>query len=114
MNSKLNHIQNRPELASEANWSVANLAELCDVSVRTLERHFISKTGKSPKRWLSEQRQNEAKAHLAHGASVKETAARLGYKHPQHFSRQFKQFYGVSPTAKDVFDAEISNCRVFV
>jgi AraC-like DNA-binding protein len=34
---------------------------------------------------------------LREGASVKETAAKIGYKYPNHFSRQFKKYWGHSP-----------------
>lgn len=38
-----------------------------------------------------------AQALLAEGRTVAETAAALGFYYPQHFSRQFKAFFGVSP-----------------
>ena len=35
---------------------------------------------------------------LADNHSVSETADLLGYEHPQHFTRQFKNHFGVTPT----------------
>jgi transcriptional regulator GlxA family with amidase domain len=104
MNTKLRlkHIQNWPELAREAKWSVSALAKKCGVSVRTLERFYLKEIGKCPKAWLSEQRQRRAIELLRGGSSVKETAAYLGYKHATHFSREFKEHRGHSPTTKPI------------
>jgi transcriptional regulator GlxA family with amidase domain len=98
MNTKVNHIQNWPELALQAKWSASALAKKCNVSLRTLERHFVKHMGKSPKKWLSEQRQLRAVELLQDGNSVKETAGYLGYKHATHFSREFKDHWAYLPT----------------
>jgi AraC-like DNA-binding protein len=100
MNTFLNNRPNWPQLALQANWSVTKLAKLCGISSRTLERHFYAYMKKSPKSWLAEQRQRHGWALLCSGLSVKETAASLGYRHPTHFSRDFKKHLGSSPTAK--------------
>src|SRR6185437_6711921 len=85
-------------LASQAIWSVANLAKLCGVSERTLETHFRQNMGRTPKSWLSEHRQKLAAALLREGCLVKEVATQLGYKHPTHFSREFRKYWGSPPT----------------
>ena len=36
---------------------------------------------------------------LIGGTSITQTAELLGFDYPQHFTRVFKKFYGVSPTA---------------
>jgi AraC-like DNA-binding protein len=102
MNTKLNHIQNWPELARVANWCANTLAKNCSVSLRTLERYFLKEMGKCPKAWLSEQRQQRAIKLLQDGSSVKETAGRLDYKHPHHLSRDFKEHWGNCPTNKTI------------
>lgn len=98
MNTKLNQIQNWPELAREAKWSAATLARNCGVSLRTLQRHFLKEMGKSPRLWLAEQRQLEAIKVLKKCSCVKEAASNLGYKHTHHFSRDFKAHWGHCPT----------------
>jgi AraC-like DNA-binding protein len=98
MNTRLNHIQNWPELAEEANWSGTTLARNCGISLRTLQRHFLKTMGKTPKTWLDEQRHLQAVKLLREGSSIKETAAHLGYKHAHHFSRNFKKYFGFPPT----------------
>ncbi|MBQ7421884.1 MAG: AraC family transcriptional regulator [Alloprevotella sp.] len=40
-----------------------------------------------------------ARALLMSGATVSQTAAQLGFDYPQHFTRQFRNFFGLSPTA---------------
>jgi AraC-like DNA-binding protein len=86
--SRLNNILNWEELAQKAEWSVAALAKQCTVSVRTLHRHFLMRTGKSTKNWLAEQRQRRALELLRLGSSIKETAYCLGYQQPANFTRK--------------------------
>ena len=104
MNTKLNHVQDWQELAKQANWSVSRMAKLCNVSSRTLQRHFLKERQKTPKSWLVDERQKQAIAFLCAGTSVKVTAFRLGYKQPHHFSREFKLYWGVCPS-----DQRVSN-----
>jgi AraC-like DNA-binding protein len=98
MNSKLNHVQNWPELARQASWSATALAKLCGVSVNTLRRHFLQQMRKTPGTWLAEQRQHQAIELLRDGSSIKETASCLGYKQQTNFTRKFKEFWGACPS----------------
>jgi AraC-like DNA-binding protein len=98
MNTKLNTIQNWPELARQAKWSASTLAKLCGVSVRTLHRYFRQHMSKNTRTWLDEQRQHNAHALLCDGSSIKETAACLGYKQQSNFTRHYKQQTGFCPS----------------
>jgi transcriptional regulator GlxA family with amidase domain len=98
MNSNSNHIQDWSKIAREAKWSVSMLATLSGVSVRTLERHFLTHLGKRPKKWLVEQRQRRVGELLRQGFSVKEVAGFLHYKHPSHLTNEFKKHLGHSPS----------------
>jgi transcriptional regulator GlxA family with amidase domain len=100
MNKRLHQIQNWPERARAAKWSVVTLAENCGVSLRTLQRHFLKEMGKSPKKWLLEQRNQQAKELIQDGSRVKETAALLEYKHPSHLTNAYKKQWGHCPTDK--------------
>ena len=40
----------------------------------------------------------QLKEELASGANISEAAYDLGFNYPQHFSRMFKKFAGVSPS----------------
>lgn len=114
MNTKLNHVKNWPELAREANWRADKLANLCGVSVRTLERHFRQELGKSPKTWLSGQRQKQVIELLLDGSTVKETANCLDYKHPSHLTNEFKKHWGCCPTNKVTLVREKCNSVAFL
>jgi AraC-like DNA-binding protein len=100
MNSRLNHVQNWPELARQAKWSVTALAKQCNVSCDTLRRYFLKQMGKLPGEWLAEQRHHRALELLRGGSSVKETAACLGYKQQTNFTRKFKEDWGACPTLR--------------
>ena len=97
MNYKLNSEQDWQELARQANWRVTRLSKLCNISTRTLEMYFHKHFSIAPKIWLAKQRQQQAVELLRDGSTVKETAAQLGFKHPQHLSREFKKHSGFPP-----------------
>jgi len=98
LNTRLNQIQNWPELARQTSWSATTLAKLCGVSRDTLRRHFLQHFGKTPKVWLADQRQQQAMELLRDGSSIKETAACLGYKQQTNFTRKFKEHWGACPS----------------
>ncbi len=98
MNTRLKEVPNWPELARQADWSIAKLSKLCGVSQRVLERHFLENVGKTPRSWLAEHRQHCALQLLSGGSSVKEAAAYLGYKQATNFSRAFSKHWGSYPT----------------
>jgi len=95
----------RMELAIR--WMAQNLAErnpvsdLCDylqISPATLARMFQTHHGESPAVYHQRLKMARAQELLASDRfSVKEIAYALGYKHPNDFSRAFKQFVGKSP-----------------
>jgi AraC-like DNA-binding protein len=77
----------------------STLAQICQVSSRQLRRHFQQRFGRSPQDWLDEQRMLAAGPLLRKVRSVKQAAYELGFKQVSHFSRAFKEFYGINPTA---------------
>ena len=59
---------------------------------------FRQSTGKSPQRFLMNYRMIKAAEMLASTEKpVNEIGASVGYENPMHFSRAFKNIYGVSP-----------------
>ena len=59
-----------------------------------------SKTGKSINNWIAEKVIAEAQAILSRSpTSIQEVASQLGFKEPGHFSRYFKKYTRMSPSA---------------
>ena len=85
------------QLAKNAQFRPHALAEVCGVSMRTLQRYFRAQYNQTVSDWLRELRLNEALNFLKACDSVKEVAFELGYKQPSHFTRDFKKRFGVPP-----------------
>lgn len=98
MSSRLGFVQEWEVLAQKASYRARELAELCQASLRTLERHFQKHYDVTVSEWLRELRLKQAYDALQKGKSVKEVAFEQGYKQVSHFSREFKQQFGVSPS----------------
>ena len=98
MSSRLEYVQQWEALAVKAGYRPRDLAGLCQISLRTLERHFQKNYGMTVSRWMRELRLGKAYESLTQGKSVKEAAYDHGYKQVSHFSREFKNHFGVSPS----------------
>jgi transcriptional regulator GlxA family with amidase domain len=96
-NAPLRRIQNWQKIAADKKYSVKGLADKYGVSVRALERLFLSALGVTPRRCLKRLRMQRAIELLRDGSNVSEAAFRLGYQDPSHFSRDFKAHYGFVP-----------------
>jgi len=78
--------------------SLAELAALCECSVRHFARAFRQTTGTSPHRWLIERRLERATAMLDEpGTSLAEIASACGFANQSHFTRAFTRAVGTSP-----------------
>lgn len=55
-------------------------------------------TGESASSYIRRFLMLRAQQHLASGATISETAERLGFDYPQHFTRVFKRYFGVTPS----------------
>jgi AraC-like DNA-binding protein len=98
MSQRLSSVQEWQSLAERAQFRAQELASLCQVSLRTLQRHFRQNYGLTVSKWLRDIRLRQAYGLLLQGSSVKEVAYDLGYKQLSHFSRDFKDYFGVSPS----------------
>ena len=98
MTKQENLAENWFELARRANYSVVGVASLCGLSVRQLERKIRRTQAQSAKHLLSVLRLRAAWELLEEGVSVKSAAYTLGYKRPEHLSRDFKNLFRVSPS----------------
>ena len=83
------------------NFSVEQLASEMAQSRWQLNRRLKSLTGHTTRQYLLETRLNQARTLLEQGnhTSVKAVVYSVGIKDLQHFSRQFKERFGKSPSA---------------
>ena len=80
------------------NLTIEDYAKRHNVSVCWLIRRFKQVMGESPNQYLIQIRIRRAKELLESSRlNMGEIASVLGYESPLYFSRQFKQFLGVSP-----------------
>lgn len=77
---------------------VSDVVQAIGVSRRTLDRLFAVE-GTTPTRWMWRQRLERSRIMLESGGCSRTTdvAANCGFKDPAHFSRSFKQEFGVPP-----------------
>ena len=85
-------------LAVQAKFCPHALATLCNVSLRTLQRRFDRTYGMPVGHWMRQLRLARAYNRIAGGETVKSVAYDLHFKQLSHFSRVFKEAYGVAPT----------------
>jgi transcriptional regulator GlxA family with amidase domain len=80
--------------------SVAQLATLCGMSTSHFNRLFRAAFGTTPIDWLRRERISQAKRRLVETRdAIKEIAAQVGYGDHYFFSKDFKRFTGVPPSA---------------
>ena len=96
--SPLNHVADWGALAETARYKASALAKLSQVSIRTLDRFFDAQFGRSPQFWLDELRLIKGALLLASGNSAKSIAYALNFYDACHFTREFKRYYGCTPT----------------
>jgi AraC-like DNA-binding protein len=84
-------------LATEANYRPSEVARLCNVSLRTVQRHFAIHYDLTISQWLRNIRLNKAYHRIKNGEQIKVVAYDLGFKQLSHFSRSFKEVHGVAP-----------------
>lgn len=82
--------------------ALSDIAKLLHLTPQTLRRHLADE-GNGYQRLLDELRRDAAIERLhVHHLSVAEVAEQLGFSEPRSFSRAFKQWTGVSPTAYQI------------
>lgn len=94
--------QSWESLAAQAGYRPGELARVCQTSLRTLQRHFRAQYNMTLGDWLRNLRMQTAYARITAGETVKEVAYDLSFKQLSHFSRVFKQAYGVPPSTLSV------------
>ncbi|MEV6629335.1 AraC family transcriptional regulator [Actinoplanes sp. NPDC051470] len=95
--------QDAIEAEPERAFTVADLAVLARVSVRSLQDGFRKHTGRSPMSYLQQVRLQRAFDDLRHADPAKDTVAavahRWGFAHLGRFASAYRASYGESPSA---------------
>ena len=86
-------------LAGLAKFRPAQLAQLCSMSERQLQRIIRKHFDCTPRQWLRELQCRLAKELVAQGYSTKAAAAEMNFATEAHFCREFKKVFGASPQA---------------
>ena len=80
-----------------AKITIKDLAEVAKVNITTLERHFFSIFGVSPREYLKKRRLNDSAKLLRAGKSVTETCYLCGFSDLSKFISSFKSHFGITP-----------------
>jgi len=98
---------------------IEELAEIANMSISSLHRHFKEITAMSPLQFQKQLRLQEARRLLlTESADASEVAYRVGYESASHFSREYSRMFGFPPKAdkkriKDTYDqAEVSTAQI--
>ncbi len=80
------------------NWTLAHLADRCNLSRATFARHFSRCTSLTPQEWVTQVRMTLGARLLIHGPQpIGSVAEQCGYLSQAAFSRAFKLYHGLSP-----------------
>lgn len=81
------------------NLSLENFAELCHRSLSSFKRDFINHFKESPGKWLLNKRLEYSAILLRNNnMNISQILFDCGFENLSHFSRAFKEKFGVSPT----------------
>ena len=97
MSAQLRKISDWQVLAREASFRPADMAAMCSVSLRHLERHFMVSFHRTPGEWTRDLRLRLAKDLITQGWSTKAVAEELGFTDSAHLCREFKRMCGNTP-----------------
>jgi AraC-like DNA-binding protein len=79
-------------------FKIEELAEIANMSVSSLHRHFKEVTAMSPIQFQKQLRLQEARSLLlSESADAADVAFRVGYESPSQFSREYSRMFGLPP-----------------
>lgn len=83
-----------------AGWTVGRMAEVANMTDRTLHRHFLRDLGQSPSAYVMTLRLDLARSLLDQGArNLAQVARAAGFRNEQAMHRAFSQALGMPPGA---------------
>ena len=83
---------------SDSNYSVDQLSADLNMSRVGLYKKLVPLTGKSPVEVIRSYRLQKSKPLLESQLSIAEVAYQVGFSNPKHFSKYFKQEFGILPS----------------
>ncbi|MBO7746715.1 AraC family transcriptional regulator [Paenibacillus sp. MWE-103] len=90
----IEHIMNN----YDRSFRIEELADLANMSVSSLHRHFKEVTAMSPIQFQKQLRLQEARRLLlAESTDAADVSFRVGYESPSQFSREYSRMFGLSP-----------------
>ncbi|MGE8082101.1 AraC family transcriptional regulator [Peribacillus loiseleuriae] len=90
----IEHIMNN----YDRSFKIEELAEIANMSVSSLHRHFKEVTAMSPIQFQKQIRLQEARSLLlSESADAADVAFRVGYESPSQFSREYSRMFGLPP-----------------
>ena len=84
-------------MARDAQFRPATMAALCCISLRQLERYFLTHFHQTPAQWTRDLRFRMAQQLIAQGYSNKSVAAELRFTDSAHLCREFRKLRGITP-----------------
>ena len=82
----------------ERSFRIEELAEIANMSVASLHRHFKEVTTMSPIQFQKQLRLQKARRLLlSESADAADVAFRVGYESPSQFSREYSRLFGLPP-----------------
>jgi len=99
ISKEISPFKNVVESNVNSNLKLEEIAFLCNMSLSTFKRYFISEYKEPPGKWLQDRRLQKAK-ELLEGGDLKASDIYLdiGYNNLSNFSVAFKKKFGISPT----------------
>ncbi|SFP80605.1 AraC family transcriptional regulator [Amycolatopsis rubida] len=99
--SRIREIVDYLDRHPEETITTAGLAAMASISPRALQAGFREEVGKSPMAYLRAVRLDRVHRELLSGGadSVTDVAARWGFFHPGRFAHQYRERFGVLPSA---------------
>ncbi|CZF84300.1 AraC family transcriptional regulator [Grimontia marina] len=82
----------------ERNLAIEEIASVAGMSASTLHEHFKQVTTVSPMQYVKSLRLHKARSMLSSGYQVAEVCYEVGYSSPSQFSREFKRYFGFTPS----------------
>src|SRR4051794_11906589 len=90
MGGRLWRVQAWEQVAKAAGFQPADMAALCGISSRQLQRFFLERFQTTPRQWLRAFQCRAARQLIGQGYSNAAVAAELGFASESHFCREFK------------------------